>query len=96
MNCPNCKNPFAFESGGKFHCDTCGWFEDVGDPNPEWHTCEAPEPKHAPEPSPAALDPVPAALDPDRAIQEPTPEPDPEPQVKKYLGGIVTVTEIDE
>lgn len=91
MNCPNCQLPFALEHNGKFHCETCGWFENVGGPDPEWHVCEAPEPTQSPEPDPAALEPDPAALEPG-----PDPEPDPEPRVKKYLGGILTVTEIDE
>lgn len=88
MNCPNCKNPFALESGGKFHCETCGWFENVGDPNPEWHTCEAPEPETPPEPDPPR--------EPDPSDHGPGPEPDPEPQVTEYFGGIVTVTEVDQ
>ena len=84
MKCPNCPLSLT-EQGGKFHCEDCGWFENVGDPNPEWHTCEAPEP--VPEPGPAP-EPVPAALEPDPTAQE--------PEIKKYLGGIVTVTEIDD
>jgi len=88
MNCPNCKNPFAFESGGKHHCDTCGWFEFVDD---EWHTCEAPEPATPPEPAPPEPEPP-------REPAPPEPEPghEPGPQVKEFLGGIVTFTEVDE
>lgn len=105
MNCPNCQQPFALESNGKFHCETCGWFKNVGDPNPEWHTCEAPEPTRTPEPNPAALDPDPAKLEPGPVVNEPGPvvnepgpitEPQPEPQVKEYFGGKVTFTEVDE
>ena len=92
MNCPNCRIPFALESNGKFHCVTCGkWLENVGDPDPEWLVCEAPEPAQSPEPDPAALEPDPAILEPG-----PDPESGPAPQVKKYLGGIITVTEFDE
>jgi len=88
MNCPNCRKPFALESNEKFQCETCGWFEYVDD---EWHTCEAPEPTPPSEPSPAALEPSPAALEPDPVEHEPTPVP----QVKEYLGGLLTITEVD-
>ncbi len=103
MNCPNCKIPFVEEKAGKFSCVTCGWFEKVGK---EWQGCEAPEPEpvtaYSPEPvtesqsksepNPAALEPDPAALEPDPAAQE----PDPARSVRKYLGGLVTITEVDE
>lgn len=56
MNCPNCKNPFAFKSDGKHRCDSCGWFEYVDD---EWQTCEAPEPATPPAPAPPAPEPKP-------------------------------------
>lgn len=102
MNCPNCQIPFTLESNGKFHCETCGWFENVGDPNPEWHICEAPEPAQVPEPDPAKLEPDPANFEPDPANLEPDPanlELDQGPQIikiKEYFGGIVTFTEVDE
>jgi len=88
MNCPNCKNPFAFESGGKFNCDTCGWFENVGDPNPEWHTCEAPEPEMPPEPELPREPDLPKEPDP----PDPGPGNEPEPQVREFLWGKVTFT----
>jgi len=92
MKCPNCPRSLT-EQGGKFHCEDCGWFENVGDPNPEWHTCEAPEPvpepTPAPEPDPAhsaeTLEDIQASVNPPGVHN-----------VKKILGGIVTVTEIDD
>ncbi|MBA7633998.1 hypothetical protein ES703_41569 [subsurface metagenome] len=101
MKCPNCKQPFADERAGKFFCSTCGWLEKI---DKEWKSCEAPppgespapqepepEPEPTPEPSPAALEPSPAALEPDPAANEPSPD-----HVKKYLGGLITITEVDE
>jgi len=107
MNCPNCKKPFVVEQGGKFQCFDCGWFEQVDN---EWRNIDAPifgtspEPGPEPEPvqepspeselSPAALEPNPAALEPNPAAQEPSPEPP--HSVKEYLGGLITITEVDE
>ncbi len=100
MPCPNCKKPFVVEQDGKSQCWDCGWFECV---DGEWKVCSdpSPEPEPAPEPSPAATEPDPAAIEPDPAAIEPDPalhEPSPEPagSVKKYLGGLITVTEVDE
>lgn len=109
MNCPNCQLPFVEEKDEKFFCSTCGWLEKVGK---EWKSCDAPvlesSPKPGPEPEPvqetssepdpAKRDPCPASLEPDPAELEPDPaalEPDPS-CVKSYLGGLVTVTEVDE
>jgi len=102
MNCPNCKQPFAEERPPKFLCSVCGWLEKIGK---EWENCEAPEsppPQESPtaqelepEPEPAAHEPDPAAHEPDPAA----PEPDTnlsDLSVKKYLGGLLTVTEVDE
>ena len=108
MNCPNCKIPFVEEKAEKYFCVTCGWFEKVGK---EWQGCEAPEPDDKfidDHPVPTALDePDPAALEPDPAAQEPDPaetleetqakvNPPGVHNVKKYLGGLLTVTEVDE
>ncbi len=108
MNCPNCQLPIVEEKAEKIFCSTCGWFEKV---DKEWQGCEAPEPepvrtpepepkpKPEPEPDPAALEPDPAALEPDPAALGPDPaaqEPDPNRSVKKYLGGLITITEVDE
>ena len=75
-------------------------------PEPEPERTPEPEPEpsvsQAPEPDPAALEPDPAALEPDPAALEPNPaaqEPDTnrsDLSVKKYLGGLFTVTEVDE
>lgn len=97
MNCPNCKKPFVVERSGKFQCVDCGWFEKVDN---EWRVCEAPEspppqePESPAEPDPAALEPDPAKSEPGPAIQEPSPEP--QANVKKYFGGLITITEVDE
>jgi len=102
MNCPNCQLPIVEEKDEKILCSACGWFEKVGK---EWRGCEAPEPEpepeRTPEPNPAALEPNPAALEPNPAALEPDPagmEPSPEPvhSVKKILGGLITITEVDE
>ena len=73
------------------------------EPEPE------PEPQSKRDPGPAALEPNPAKLEPDPAAHEPDPaalEPGPAAQephtncsdhsVKKFLGGILTVTDVDE
>ena len=64
---------------------------------------ESPPPQESPsEPDPAALEPNPAALEPNPAALEPDPaaqKPDTnrrDRSVKKYLGGLLTVTEVDE
>jgi len=49
------------------------------------------EPVTPPEPDPARLEPDPAALEPDPSALEPDPS-----CVKSYLGGLVTITEVDE
>jgi len=95
MNCPNCKIPFIEEKAPKFLCSACGWFEKVGK---EFNNCDAPEspppqepdpppePSPPPEPNPAKQEPDPAAL-----------EPGPKSKVKKYFGGLLTITrEVDE
>lgn len=51
------------------------------------------------EPNPADLEPDPAERDPGPAAHEPDPaktEPEPTHSVKKYLGGLLTVTEVDD
>ncbi len=99
MNCPNCQLPIVEEKDEKIFCSSCGWFEKVGK---EWQGCEAPEPEpeRTPEPEPEPKpEPVPAAQEPDPAALEPSPaaqEPGPNCSVKKYLGGLLTVTEVDE
>ena len=90
MKCPNCPMSLS-EQGGKYHCEVCGWFENV---DGDWHVCEAPESIPAPEPEPEPVletEPGPG-LEP--VEQESGPAPEPESQVKKYLGGIVTITEV--
>lgn len=112
MQCPNCKKPFVVERDGKCQCWDCGWFQQVDnewrnidepvfDSSPELGPEPEPVQEPSPEPSPAALEPNPAALEPNPAALEPDPasqEPSPEPphSVKEYLGGLITVTEIDE
>ena len=100
MPCPNCRKPFVVEQDGKGQCFDCGWFVYS---DGVWKVCKepSPEPEPASEPDPAKTEPDPAALEPDPAALEPDPakhEPSPVPQanVKEYLGGLVTVTEIDE
>jgi uncharacterized Zn finger protein (UPF0148 family) len=113
MKCPNCQLPFTEEKDPKFLCSTCGWLEKVGKEWKSCESPESPPPQesepdpvaHEPEPvahepDPAAHEPDPAAHEPDPAAQEPDPaalEPDPKPKVKKYLGGLLTIThEVDE
>ena len=98
MNCPNCKQPFTEERPPKFLCSACGWLEKN---DKEWKNCEAPEspPPLGESPPPQEPDPPP---EPDPATHEPDPaahEPDPgysDRSVKSYLGGLITVTEVDE
>ncbi|KKN29768.1 hypothetical protein LCGC14_0840660 [marine sediment metagenome] len=74
-----------------------------GESPPPQESASEPEPKttaqiHSvqnvpqPELNPAALEPDPAAHEPDPAAHEPGPNC----SVKKYLGGLLTVTEVDE
>ena len=97
MNCPNCKQPFIEERPPKFLCSACGWLEKT---DKEWKNCEAPPPGESPtpqEPEPAAHEPDPAAHEPDSAAHEPEPVAyEPDSKVKSYLGGLLTVTEIEE
>ena len=96
MQCPNCKKPFVVEQGGKYHCSDCGWFEKVEN---EWRVCEAPGPAPEPKPEPKP-EPQPEHTPEPESGPEPEPGPvrgpEPESKVKEYLGGIVTVTEVDE
>lgn len=82
MKCPNCTKKLS-EQGDKYHCEDCGWFENV---DGEWHVCEAPAPEPEPEPEPTPEI---------KQQHEPEIKTKPEPQVKSYLGGIVTVTEVE-
>jgi len=109
MKCPNCQQPFTEEQDPKFFCSSCGWLERDGK---EWKKAQAPEPpppgespppqepepEPEPEPDPPA-EPDPAAHEPDPAAHEPDPaahELSPENVTKSYLGGLLTVTEVDE
>lgn len=76
-------------------------------PEPEPEPVAVPEPEPEPEPNPAALEPDPAALEPDPAAQEPGPaetlekiqakvNPPGVHNVREILGGIITITEVDE
>ena len=112
MKCPDCKQPFIEERPPKFLCSTCGWLEKIdkewknceAPPPGESPPPQDPEPEPEPEPAahepePAAHEPDPAALEPDPAALEPDPaaeEPSPDNVKKSYLGGWVTVTEVDE
>lgn len=93
MQCPNCQNTFVEERADKFRCAGCGWFEKVDD---EWRVCEPP-----PEPEPQGPQPPePQGPQPPEPQGPQPPEPrgpqPPEPKVTEYLGGLVTVTELDE
>lgn len=102
MKCPNCSQPFIEEHPPKFLCSTCGWLEKI---DKEWKICEVPEspPPQEPEPEPEPVrellpEPDPAAHEPNPAELEPNPaalELDPN-SVKSYLGGLITITEVDE
>lgn len=68
------------------------------EPEPDPEPDPEPEPEPTPEPDPAAHEPDPAEHEPDPAAHEPNPaaeEPSPD-HVKKILGGLITITEVDE
>jgi len=84
-NCPNCRKQFVDERAGAFCCDVCGWFIQT---DGEWIPWSEPEPLEPEPPEPEPPEPEP-------------PEPllrdvDPGPKVTSYLGGLLTVTEVDD
>lgn len=91
--CPNCDKEFIERNDTAFHCEDCGWFKNV---DGEWHSC--PEPPIDKEPDPEELN-VPAQSgpvlinEPDKFNGEAHNKQDrPDPLVREYLGGLVTVT----
>jgi hypothetical protein len=90
MNCPNCNKEFVEQRDKAYRCADCGWLTQV---DGKWVTCpeplkleavlNPPEPKPIPEPKP----------------KDPEPEffpAEPELCVKRYLGGLITVTEVED
>lgn len=102
MMCPSCQKLFVREQEGACFCESCGWLTQV---DGEWHSCKEPfipkDPPTLPEPVPAEPDP-PGPPDPSPPNERPLaktlePEPrTPEPKVKTYLGGLLTVTECND
>lgn len=80
MRCPNCRILFVKKKAGKFLCRRCGWFEKVGK---EWQSRGEPEP----------VSPVDTRA---RDIAGRYVKRSPEPKIRKILGGLVTITEVDE
>jgi hypothetical protein len=79
--CPNCKGEFSEHRETCYFCPECqSWFKNV---DGSWRSCPEPvKPADPPPPEPPKL--------------EDPPEPEPEPAVRSYLGGLVTVEEIDD
>ncbi len=81
--CPNCKILFIESVGDKFRCEKCGWLTEV---DGEWIPCDPPLEQE-----------VTPGLEPEgQPDPEPEIKPKAEPKVKSYLGGLLTVTEVDE
>ena len=104
MNCPNCGVEFAEKIDKAFRCDSCGWLTEI---DGQWHPCKAPAkqvepdpPKAEPKPErePGVTEAIHNELIAAEALDaQPAPGPaEPEPQVKSYLGGLVTVTTIKD
>jgi len=90
MNCPNCREPFVRNVDRSFLCETCGWLTEI---DGVWRPCHAPPEPDLPEPDlPEPEPPEPEPPEP----EPPEPDPDPSPKVTSYLGGLLTVTEIDD
>lgn len=81
MRCPNCRNSFK-KKKGRYFCPICGWFEKVGR---EWRCCGEPE----------SVSPL-VPLSRDIAGRYAKRSPEPEPKIRKILGGLVTITEVDK
>ncbi len=98
--CPNCSNEFIEQRETACHCQACGWLKQI---DGKWMTCPEPaKPKDAEPPTepkpiertvPASPGPVPAEPDDDDAQSQTQDRPS---NVRSYLGGLVTVTEIEE
>ena len=82
VRCPNCRSLFVKKQKGMYFCSICGWFEKVGK---EWQNRGEPEP----------VSPV-APQSRDIAGKYAKCSPEPEPEIRKILGGLVTITEVDE
>ena len=89
MKCPNCNVEFSENRDKAFHCESCGWLTEI---DGQWHPCQ--EPAVIVDPDPPKAEPKPEP----KPEREPEPDPEPEPvtQVKSYLGGLVTVTEVED
>lgn len=98
MNCPNCQNEFVEKRDKAFRCDNCGWLTEV---DGKWVTC--PEPAKPVEPpknnnntkSVKPADP-PVTDPPDKKGSENQADFNRGRHVKSYLGGLITVTRIED
>lgn len=80
MNCPNCSKEFIEHINKAYHCSDCGWLTQIDN---KWVTCSEPVKQQEP---PLLSEPK---------VKEPKPifiPAEPGLCVKKYLGGLVTVT----
>ncbi|MBA7530963.1 hypothetical protein ES705_23174 [subsurface metagenome] len=99
MRCPNCRIPIVKKKAGQFLCRRCGWFEKIGK---EWQSRGELEPvspvapqskgNHRQLRSPGTSSAAPQSRD----IAGRYTKPSPEPKIRKILGGVVTITEIDK
>ncbi len=99
MRCPNCRKPIVKKKAGQFLCRRCGWFEKVGK---EWQSRGELEPvspvaspskgNHRQLRSPGTSSAAPQSRD----IAGQYAKRSPEPKIRKILGGLVTITEVDE
>jgi len=94
--CPSCSKEFIESRETAYRCEDCGWFKIIDD---HWHNC--PEPAEVTEPAPPKESVVigPASTsgtDQLRSCSAVPDKPDPQDNVRSYLGGLVTVTSTDE
>lgn len=94
MICPNCNKEFIEHRETAYLCEDCGWLTQVDD---KWIVC--PEPVKPVDPE-LPEEPLPAAV-PVRVEQPVQPEQlessrGADRRCREYLGGIVTVTEIED
>ena len=102
QTCPNCQTEFTEHRETAFYCKECAkWFTLI---DKTWHTCPEPsDPKEEIPIDPASSGPVPesesgndrAKSKSDRDRQPAIEDAEPN-NVKSYLGGLLTVTTVEE
>ena len=100
MQCPNCSVEFAEHRETAWRCETCGWLRQV---DGTWHTCLEPpiqeEPVVQDVPVPETKPAEPEVDNQPTKTGDRLPAPGHGlqlPIITSYLGGYVTVTEIDD